>query len=372
MKQEILHDLINKYESNIDMLNGPEHNELFKWKAVKCWRDEWFKPADAFDSFAERFNAARKDFLLFIDNSRMHPGSGVIKLWEKEPEKVEYLFNDVLFAETGDDINAVQNNMDRFVNEYNALLLENFPARWSYKQDRHTASVFLVMNDPKLNYVYKSSDAALMADYIDFQEKIGSGNAFNLKTYYKMCEEIVDALKQHDSLLEKHFALLTEEHYKDDSLHLLAFDLMYCCRAYNFYKGIERPKKKKPVKKAKGPSPEEIEMRQLELQKRIDALEDEKAELDHIRQSAEDISLVGIKVESQEYGPGTVISQSEKDANLIKVQFDSCEKTFRIHRKYSKRPKFENDEETVAIFTEYADACDRIKEIDELLEKLRQ
>ena len=75
MNSDNLHELIRRYEDNIDKIYNAEHDELFKWKAMKTWRDEWFKPCDAFVTFADRFNAARKDFSLFIDNSRMHPSN---------------------------------------------------------------------------------------------------------------------------------------------------------------------------------------------------------------------------------------------------------------------------------------------------------
>ncbi|MEE0873313.1 MAG: hypothetical protein UIH27_07575, partial [Ruminococcus sp.] len=82
----------------------------------------------AFVSFADRFNAARKEFSLFIDNSRMHPSTGVIKLWEKEPETVERLFCEVLFADAHGDVSEVQNNMDKFLDEYENLRSKYFPS----------------------------------------------------------------------------------------------------------------------------------------------------------------------------------------------------------------------------------------------------
>lgn len=78
MNTDNLHELINRYEENLAELYNCEHDELFKWKAMKVWRDEWFKPADAFASFADRYTAAKREFSLLIDNSRMHPSSGVI------------------------------------------------------------------------------------------------------------------------------------------------------------------------------------------------------------------------------------------------------------------------------------------------------
>jgi hypothetical protein len=71
MNKENLHELINRYEDNIEMIYNDEHDELFKWKAMKVWRDEWFKPDSAFASFADRFNAAKREFSLFIDTPRI-------------------------------------------------------------------------------------------------------------------------------------------------------------------------------------------------------------------------------------------------------------------------------------------------------------
>lgn len=135
------------------------------------WRNEWFKPADAFPSFADRFNAARKEFSLFIDNSRMHPSSGVIKLWEKEPAAIEELFQNVLFADANGSVSAVQDHMDAFLDGYEELRERYYPGNWSFKQDRHSASVYLAMNDPGFNYVFKSSEAATMAKYASLSKR---------------------------------------------------------------------------------------------------------------------------------------------------------------------------------------------------------
>ena len=35
MNKDTLHELINRYEYNFDLINSDEHDELFKWKAMK-------------------------------------------------------------------------------------------------------------------------------------------------------------------------------------------------------------------------------------------------------------------------------------------------------------------------------------------------
>lgn len=363
MNKENLHQLINEYEDHLDMIYGNTHDELFKWRAMKVWRDEWFKPDMAFTSFAERFNAARKEFSLFIDNSRMHPSTGVIKLWEKEPETIEHLFYDVLFADTHGDVSVAQNNMDRFLEEYENLRCKYFPSNWSFKQDRHSASVFLAMNNPDFNFVYKSSEALTMAKYLDFGFSIGSGINFSLPNYYRLCEEIVSALREHDSLLDKHFSRLTPEYYNDQSLHLLAFDLMYCCRTYNFYRVVTLPAAVKAKRKrtvAESVSPEEAKRQEEERLAKIAELEQEINELERDCDNCSEISLIGVQVSAKPYGTGTVIAQ---DRNTIKVRFDGAEKAYILDKKFIARPRFENDDEIISIFTEYGHKKDQIKRL---------
>ena len=42
MNEQNLHELINRYEANFYLVNDDEHNEIFKWKTVKQFRDVWF------------------------------------------------------------------------------------------------------------------------------------------------------------------------------------------------------------------------------------------------------------------------------------------------------------------------------------------
>lgn len=371
MYKDNLHKLIDRYESKIDLLYGSEHDELFKWRATKTWRSEWFKPKGAFDTFIDRYNAARRDFSLFIDNSRMHPAAGVAKMWEKDPEKVEDLFNNVLFSETNRDISEVQKCMDTFLYRYENMRQEYFPRNWSYKIDRHAVSVFLAMNDPEFNYAYKASEVNSMAKYIDFELEIGVGQDFNLKNYYKLCDEIVSALKEHDSLLQKHFGRLTDEFYYDESLHLLAFDLMYCSLHYNYYDELIAPLTKRKAQhknKSNELSVEATAEREVARLSKIQELERELEELELSCGEYSEISLIDVEVTAGKYGVGTVISQ---DFNKVTVRFESVEKSFSLDKMYTARPRFEDDDIIVDAFTEYGKKRKRIDIIKMELNALR-
>lgn len=375
MNYDILHRLIDRYGEKIDKIYNKENYELFKWQATKTWQTEWHKPNDAFPSFADRFIAARKDFDVFIDGKIMHPSTGVVKLWEKEPETVKHLFNDVLFADNQGDVQITQWNMDRFLEEFEALRSRNFPRHFSYKQDRHSASVFLAVNDPEKQFVFRSSDAHLMARYTEFGLKIGSGASFSLPNYYSLCEEIVKALREHESLLEKHFSYFNDKLYRDESLHLLAFDIMYCCRTYNYYGGMPLPPRSNGGKtSAPGQTAEQKEAERLAaIETMTQELADVDVQIEELQAQCEDllIPLINVEITSNKYGTGVVIEQNENNIvvqypdAIVKMTLGNVFKTF-------NRPIFENDNEVWETFAQYASAKDNLEKHQKKRIDLRQ
>lgn len=168
-----------------------------------------------------------------------------------------------------------------------------------------------------------------------------------------MAEIVVAALKdkRHEHLIELYHELIggNDSYYQDESLHLMAFDLMYCCRTYNFYAGLTHALKKDSIKAYKLEQLREEERKQKEAA--IAALQDEIRDLEmHIEQFAE-ISLIGVEVTQNQYGKGVVIKQNN---NMVTIRFAEVEKTFMLGNKFPGRPHFENDEEIVDMFTEYA------------------
>lgn len=357
MNEKNLHELIDRYESNYAFLNNSENDEIFKWKAVKCFRDVWFSENACKEDFSELFAKARKESSVLIDNSQVSPTNGIVKMAELCPEEVESLFRDVLFASDGGDINLRQINMEKFLTEIEKIRQKHFPQCWKYKQDRHAASCYLVFNAPEDNFIYRYSESEEFAKYIEFGMDIGSGEDFSLERYYQMCEVIVDALKQHKSLLDKHFELVKSgPFYRDESLHLLVFDLMYCCRAYNLYSGLVHLSKKESIKAFRLEQLREQE--QAEKQKKIDELESQIHELEVSLEPYESISLMNVEVFQAKYGNGIIVAHNH---DKIKVRFENEEKSFVINRKFSMRPTFENDKDIVDAYTEYSDIVMKIQ-----------
>ena len=81
-----------------------------------------------------------------------------------------------------------------------------------------------------------------------------------------------------------------------------------------------------------------------------------------------DISLIGVQVTTAQYGVGTVI---EQDVNKIKVRFAEVEKSFILDKKYVSRPRFEDDETVVSMFTEYGRIQEQVKRLQRELAELQ-
>ena len=351
-----LHELINRYEQNYHMVNSTEHNEIFKWRAVKHFHDTWFSDKVGTMPFAEMFNEAKRECSILIDNSQVAPTNGIVKMAEVCPTEVKTLFTDILFADFN-DTDELQNHMEGFLEGIEKIRQRTMPQCWKYKQDRHAASCYLSFFAPEKHFIYRYSEAEEFAKYIEFGKDIGSGENFSLKNYYEMAELIVAALIEHPSLINLYEKLIVgdEHYYQDKSLHLLAFDLMYCCRTYNFYSGLEHAAKKDSIKAYKLEQLREEERKQKE--QAIEKLQDEIHTIEVDMEQYDDISLIGVEITQSLYGKGTVVRQK---ANMVTVQFAEVEKTFVLGNKFPARPRFENDDEIVDAFTQFATLMEKL------------
>lgn len=367
MNKENLHELIRRYKENYAEINNETNEEIFKWKAVKCFQDAWYSEERSNWSFSQLFSKAIKESSVLINNKITHPANGVVKVAELEEEEVKHLFLDLLFAEDGGNLDLRQTHMECFEDEFNRVMAKHFPGSFKYKQERHAVSCYLALYKPEENYIYKCTPVENFAKYIEFGKDIGSGNKFSLANYYEMCDMVVKALREHTDLLEAYRKLLTDEHYHDESLHLLAFDVIYCATAYGFFTGLQHKSKKESIKAytLEQQRKAEAAKRQKEideLEKKIQAME---LQLDEYRS----INLVGVQVQEKKYGTGIIV---EQNVNAIKVRFGEEIKPYTIHKQYMWRPKFEDDAEIVEAMTEYAFKMNEVKELYKKLDLLAQ
>lgn len=359
MNMNNLHELINRYEEQLDYFYV-DHEELFKWKAIKRFQNVWNSSEYENISFAEKFNAAKSEFFVLTDNKMVSPSNGVVKIAEKKDAEVRHLFEEVLFADDGGNLTLRQNHIDEFMEGMERLRQETFPNSWKFKQDdRHAAFCYLAAFKPNDNYIYKHDPVEKFARYVEFGFDIGSGLNFNLKYFYDLCNVIVEAVKEHESLLEKNAKYLKENELEDDNLHILAFDIMYCCSNYGLYNGLNHIKKSEAIKGYK--IEKEKYRKEMERQLKLAELDERISQLELQLEPYSSISLLNVKVSSDKYGDGIIIDQK---GSSVTVLFEELKKDFVIDKKYLKRPIFEDENDILEAFTEYNRIVEKIKQLE--------
>lgn len=349
MNSEKLHDIINRYENNLYFTNDAANNEIFKWKAVKCFQNVWFGNKQ-YNNFHDLIKEAFSESSVLIDNSITHPANGIIAMAEKEPETVENLFRNVLFADDGGNINIRQNNAEKFVEEYNLLCEKLFPKSYKYKQDMHSAICYLSLYAPEENFIYKYTPAKTFAEEVEYGRYIGSGSNFSLEDYYDLCKKIVLALREHGSLLDKHSALLSDEHYKDESLHLMAFDVIYCYSVYFIAQIIE----------------EKHEAREADILRK----KNEIRETEEFIESCKEVNLISVHVSHKKFGDGVIVNREGEEINNLFIDFSGRIIHFIIKKNLPQRPIFEDDESIMKLFDNYDAARAKRKNLLSELKKL--
>jgi len=105
-----------------------------------------------------------------------------------------------------------------------------------------------------------------------------------------------------------------------------------------------------------------------QLTQNIEALDVKLKEMSKEQEEFLQNSFVTHKVQHSVFGEGIIIEQRE---DMITVSFSKAglAKSFLIHRKYTNRPQFEKDEETIAAFSDFVDGRQSIHLVEQ--EKIR-
>ena len=250
MNQNHMKQIFKHYIERFEELNDKVHMEYYKWEIINEFHqkmDETLKAPS--DKFSEELYKMKKLSANLIDNYTQ-PFHGLVRFAEKEPETVRDMFL-MLYSDDNGDLAVRKQKIINFLKRSHALRDKYFPGSYLYKDDMHSVTGYLFLYDPDHNYIFKASHALAFADCIEFYDDWGSGESVKLDVYYRMCDQLVEAIKEDKELLLTDASgfskeLGHKEMHPDIEKHILAFDLIYCCSTYGLFNGISfaRPKTK--------------------------------------------------------------------------------------------------------------------------------
>ena len=251
INKQILHQIFNSYIDNFAFINDTEHQEYYKWQVCNEFHNLMVKALEApVDEFRTLLYQAKKCSENIID-SFTQPFGGLVDFSDRKEnaEKVQNMFKS-LYVEDNGDLELRQEKIKKFFDESNELLNVLSPGSFRYKQNSHSVSSYLFLNDPEHHYLFKASHCKAFADCIEFYEDWGTGDNIDLYTFHKMCDEVLEEINSFPELLatnqsryDGRIKSIEGTLHPDANKHILLFDIIYCATTYDLYSGIKFKKR---------------------------------------------------------------------------------------------------------------------------------
>jgi hypothetical protein len=315
-------EIIDNYIAQFPETAGPDKDELFKWKAAAIWKNAWdINTPD----FADMLKRAVSGTEMLINSKKSYPASGLVELCAHNSEAAESVRKEfITLLVDVQDVSEEQTRMDGFIERVNALIHDNLSKSWVYEQDRKSVSGYMGLTRPDRDYLYKATQVKAFANYVEFDDNIGSGQTFSLKNFYRLCDELTAVIAVRQDLRDAvtiglqdyaHSSGIDNITTIDPAYHILVFDIIYCTEHYGFYTThphvtVKRVKKvfgKQAV--AEHPNPYKEQEKLL-----MDKLSKQQAE----REKLQYPDLTGKSIDHKTLGTGKVVKQ---DNARIQVKF---------------------------------------------------
>lgn len=304
--------LFKNYIEKFDYISFCDNNETYKWEIVQSFQEEFDLESD---DFAEMLNSLWRKSENLIDNSTQLPFFALVDYARNEPETVRDMFA-ALYEDDGGDLALRQKKIDQFIAKTEELREKYKPDSWRYVNDQRSVMSYLFLHDPDHNYLYKSTQAHEFADCVEFYDDWGSGTNFKLPVYYRMCDELVEALRSSEKLMAKNEERFKKGRnlYPDEALHILCFDMIYSSQVYGLYGNIEYTHPNSAEKRAY------LEKKDKALQLKA-AYEELAAQAEELEQAKEYLSAAmvsGTHICHKTYGDGIIESL---DNGYLSIRF---------------------------------------------------
>jgi len=210
-------NIISAYKQDFDRIHK---EEIYKWKAVKCFQDNWDENAADFPAMLGRALEKAQNLL----TSRNYFPKGMIcELANSDAKAVK-----AMFMALYNELSPVTDRIENFIKDAKELRLKYGAGSWDNDyQDANAVSIYLFFKYPNKYFMYKYHKFKAFAAKIGYSDAPKKGKIEKVENYFDMCNEILDIVKQDNELLNISKKRLTEEDYPDNDFHILTDDIVY-------------------------------------------------------------------------------------------------------------------------------------------------
>lgn len=215
MNNQKVREIVKGYKRHFKSIHN---EEIYKWRAVKCFQDNWNINAPDFLTMLDKSFALAKNLL---DSGLYYPKRMLHNYTAKEPENVRQLFLD-LYKEDEDLIDRIETFQDGI----KAINKKYFPDKNDY-QDKRAVLVYLCLRYPDRYYLYKYKMFKGFVGLVDYPYQPKTGDIQNILEYLSLCDIVRAEIIKDNELLELHKTRIKEQEYLDSSYHILTQDIIY-------------------------------------------------------------------------------------------------------------------------------------------------
>ncbi len=201
-------------------------NEIYKWEAIAHFQNTWDINAK---NFLEMMKNAFSKVNNLLSGMNYFPKKMIESFCEKESETVREMFK-VLY----DESKSLNERYSYFILTSKKLLNKYWNNDMNHYQDLHAVSVYLSFKFPNKYYVYKASIDKKATAFlgvnitcIDSEVSKEERDIITLQNYYRVCDNVVDYISSDKELLELQQNYLSNNSYRNDDNHILAWNLLY-------------------------------------------------------------------------------------------------------------------------------------------------
>jgi len=215
MDYQIIKNIIESYKSEFKTIHD---EEIYKWKAVKCFQDNWTFQAKDFGKMLEKSLAQTFNLL---DSNNYFPRGVILSLAKRVPKKVKECFTN-LYDEEVDLIERI-NEFKKKIRDLNDS--ESIGSRDYH--DLRAIMVYLALKYPDRYYIFKFRLFKDFLELIDHPFKLKMGKIENVLQYNSLCERLKAEIVKDNQLLKMHKDRITEKEYFDYSSNILTQDIIW-------------------------------------------------------------------------------------------------------------------------------------------------
>ena len=314
MNTKNLNKVFDHYIEKFEWLNQkPEPDESYKWVAVQDFQNAFDLDVPE-NEFATMLYNAWKASANLIDSNQQQPFYALVEYARREPERVRAMFES-LYADDGGDLGVRQKKIQKFLDEADALLKKYFPTSHLYINSQRSVMALLWFYDPNTYYYYKATEAKYLADCVEFYDDWGTYTDFKLDVFHRFCDEIVGQMKSHSALMATHKSRFEgkEPMHKDDNLHILVVDIIFCAKRYGLYDGI-------PIKDSSAPAKRlylERKAKAAELYDTVLVAEKNNDLLNEAKTIFTDLVQSGASISHKTFGPAKFVAYANGIVTLL-------------------------------------------------------